>query len=96
MFSPLFGDFSFLPFSQKELSSILMMEHGAESQDIWVPVSALLLTEAYHFMYQGLSFTWYEIVSLFWPLIQNSLFLESHKKVNALLIQNSLSLEYDD
>lgn len=67
------------------------MEHGAESQNIWVPVSALLLAEAYHFVYRGLSFTWYEIVSLFWPLTHNSLFLEPHNKVNALLIQNSLS-----
>lgn len=81
----------FSPFSQKKLSSILMMEYWAEIQDIWVPVSVLSPTEAFYFMDLGLSFTWYKIVSLFSPLTQNSLFLEPHNKINALLIQNNLS-----
>lgn len=58
----------FSPFSQKKLSSILMMEYWAEIQDIWVPVSVLSPTEAFYFMDLGLSFTWYKIVSLFSPL----------------------------
>ena len=46
--------FFYYPFSQKGLSSISMMEHWAEIQDIWVPVSVLSLTEASHFIYLGL------------------------------------------
>lgn len=74
-------------FSQKELSSIIMLDHWAEIQDIWVPVSVLLLIEAHHFMYLCLSFTWYKIV----------FFVHEHRTVcsyNSTINTCSISLKW--